>query len=306
MQKKEVTLTEDLMNRTYNYKKGFSAVAVVYTIWGFQPLYFSLDAQIDTAFLLAARIIWAAVSCLLILMIEGKAAEVLTVFRDRKILKRELPAAVFLFADWALYLYGIRTGRVQECAMGYYIMPLVMIMFGVLIFREKIRWQHLLSLGFIIIGIVLSMKGFGGFPYLTVILALCFSVYSAIKKGLDVEPLVGTAAESLIMAPFAVLYILLFRTGADGLSGLTFSRQLFLIGSGLVTAVPMVFFARVLSYLPLSLTGILQYVSPTLGIVCSLILGEVLTREKLVSFSFIWVGIIIYSIFELKTSKSGS
>lgn len=294
------------MNRTYNYKKGFSAVAVVYTIWGFQPLYFSLDAQIDTAFLLAARIIWAAVSCLLILMIEGKAAEVLTVFRDRKILKRELPAAVFLFADWALYLYGIRTGRVQECAMGYYIMPLVMIMFGVLIFREKIRWQHLLSLGFIVIGIVLSMKGFGGFPYLTVILALCFSVYSAIKKGLDVEPLVSTAAESLIMAPFAVLYILLFRTSQDGLSGLTFSRQLFLIGSGLVTAVPMVFFARVLSYLPLSLTGILQYVSPTLGIVCSLILGEVLTREKLVSFSFIWVGIIIYSIFELKTSKSGS
>lgn len=278
-------------------------MAVVYAIWGFQPLYFSLDPGIDNAFLLAGRIIFAAVTCLLIVLFQGKGGELKAVFQNREVLRKEIPATVFLFADWGLYLLGIRTGRVLECSMGYYIMPIVMVVFGAVIFREKIGWPHLGSLGLIAVGIALSSRGFGRFPYLTVLLALSFAIYSAIKKSLTLDSLVSTTAEILIMLPFALLFILLFRTGKNGLSGLTLTRQLFLLGSGLVTGIPMVFFARGLSYLPLSLTGIMQYVSPTLGIVCSRILGESFTKEKLLSFSFIWAGVILYTVYELTVKK---
>ena len=280
----------------YNYKKGFGAMAVCYLIWGFQPLFFALDTKIDTTFLLACRIIWAAIVCLIILAFQHKLGELVNVFKDRDVLFREIPAAVLLFADWTIYLFAIRDGRVMECAMGYYIMPLVMFFFGAIIFKEKINWKHYVALGFIIIGIFLSAEGFGGFPAVTISLSLCFAVYSAIKKALTVDSIVSTTAEILILVPFALIYVFFFAKGENAMDGISFSRQLFIICSGLVTGLPLVFFAIGVRNIPLSTTGIMQYFSPTLGIVCSLILGEVLTRAKLISFAFIWAGVIIYAV----------
>lgn len=278
-------------------------MAFCYLIWGFQPLYFALDQKIDTAFLLAGRIVWAAVSCLLILKVQGKLGELTEIFQNKEIMKREIPASFLLLADWTIYLIGIRTGRVMECSMGYYIMPLVMVMFGALLYREKLAVMNYVAIGCIIVGIILSYKGFGGFPVITISLSLAFAVYSAIKKGLTVDSIVSTTSEILMMLPFALIFVLFFRMRENGMEGVTFSRQLFIIGSGLVTGLPMVFFAKGLSGIPLSFTGILQYVSPSLGILCSLILGESFTVEKLRSFLFIWVGVIVYTVFEIRSKR---
>lgn len=283
-----------------NYKKGLLAMGLCYLIWGFQPLYFVIDQKIDTTFLLACRIIWAAVFCLALLLTQRKTAQLAQVFRNRKILLREIPAAVLLFADWAIYLYAVRMGKVMECSMGYYIMPLVMVAFGALIFREKIGAVHYAALIFIVIGIILSAEGFGGFPWVTILLSLCFAVYSALKKSLTIDSIVTTTAEILMMAPLAMLYICI---SAEDLSAMSFGRLLFTMGSGVITALPMLFFAIGITCLPLSLTGIFQYVSPSLGLICSLIMGETFSREKLISFSFIWIGVIIYSAYELRAGK---
>lgn len=280
-------------------------MAVCYLIWGFQPLYFALDTEIDITFTLACRIIWAGVTCLVILAFQHKLGELAAVFRVRKILIREITAAVLLFADWAIYLFAIRSGKVMQCAMGYYIMPLVMFFFGAVIFREYINRKHFIALAFIVAGIVLSAEGFGGFPAVTISLSLCFAVYSAIKKALNVDSIVSTAAEILILAPFALLYVLFFAKGENALLGVTLARQLFIMGSGIVTGLPLVLFAVGVRYLPLSMTGIMQYVSPTLGIICSLILGESFTKEKLISFVFIWIGVIIYAVNTYSDIRSG-
>lgn len=280
-------------------------MAVCYLIWGFQPLYYAIDPNVDTVFLLLCRIVWAGAACLILLAAQHKLNMLAQIFRNRKKLSREIPASVLLLADWSIYLFAVRFGKIMEVSMGYYIMPLVMIFFGAVVFNEKIQAGHIVALVAVVIGIILSVEGFGGFPAVTVSLSLCFAVYSALKKGLDDDSIVTTTAEILLMLPVALLGLILFSRNNGWFSGMTFSRQMFLAGSGIVTGLPMVLFAVGVKYLPLSLTGIFQYVSPSIGIICSLILGESFSPEKLLSFSFIWLGVIIYCVYEYRRQAAG-
>ena len=278
----------------YNYKKGLTAIMLCFLIWGFQPLYFNLCEGVDTLFLMACRIIWAAVCCLIILKCQGKLPQLWAAFRDKNVMKREVPAMFFLFADWIIYLWAVQNGRVFECSLGYYIQPLVVFAFGALVFKEKMSWRHFVILAIVIVGIVLSANGFGGIPYVTISLALSFAIYAAIKKSLTIDSIVSTTTEILMMVPFALLFILFFRMGDNGMAAITVSRQLLMIGAGVITGTPMLLYAIGVRNLPLMTTGICQYLSPTLAIFCGMIMGEHLTHEKLLSFLFIWAGVILY------------
>ena len=291
----------------YNYKKGLTAMLGCFFIWGFQPLYWYLCGGMDTFFLMASRIVWAAVCCVLLLWMQGKLPQLAAAFKDKQVLKREIPAAVFLFGDWIVYLWAVQNGRVLECSLGYYIQPLVVFAFGAVIFKEKISWRHFVIIAIVVVGIVLSTSGFGGVPYVTIALATMFAIYAAIKKSLTIDSIVSTTMEIIMMVPVAIVFVLCCRMGDNDMGSLTVARQLLLMGSGVVTAVPMLFYAIGVRNLPLMTTGICQYLSPTLGIVCGAIMGEALTREKLVSFLFIWVGVILYvlnTVYEERRKKS--
>lgn len=265
-----------------------------FLIWGFQPLYWYLCEEMETFFLLACRIIFAGACCVLLLKIQGKLPQLKAAFCDKAVMKREIPAAVLLFLDWAIYLWAVQNGRVLECSLGYYIQPLVVFTFGAVIFKEKISWRHLIIIAIVIVGIVLSTNGFGGVPYVTISLAVLFAIYAAIKKSLTIDSIVSTTMEILMMVPVAILYILIFRMGDNGVASVDFVRFLLILGSGVVTAAPMLFYAVGVRNLPMMMSGICQYLSPTIGIFCSMIMGELLTRDKLVSFYFIWAGVILY------------
>lgn len=279
-----------------NYKKGIPTLLLCFFIWGFQPLYWYICGEWDTYFLLACRIIWAAVCCLCILWVQGKLPQFLAVFRDKNILKREIPASVFLLADWGVYLWAVQNGRVLECSLGYYIQPIVVFILGAVIFREKVSWRHIVILAVVVVGIVLSTDGFNGIPYVTILLAVCFAIYAAIKRSLRIDSVVSTSAEIVMMVPLALLFILFFRMGDTGMASITPLRQLMLLGAGVVTAMPMVLYSVGVKYLPLMTAGFCQYLSPTLAIVCGMIMGEYLTAEKLRSFYFIWAGVLLYCL----------
>ena len=279
-----------------NYKKGIPTLLLCFFIWGFQPLYWYICGEWDTYFLLACRIIWAAVCCLCILWAQGKLPQLLEVFRDKNILKREIPASVFLLADWGVYLWAVQNGRVLECSLGYYIQPIVVFILGAVIFREKVSWRHIAILAVVVVGIVLSTDGFDGIPYVTILLAVCFAIYAAIKRSLRIDSVVSTSAEIVMMVPLALLFILFFRMGDTGMASITPLRQLMLLGAGVVTAMPMVLYSVGVKYLPLMTAGFCQYLSPTLAIVCGMIMGEYLTAEKLRSFYFIWAGVLLYCL----------
>ena len=279
-----------------NYKKGIPTLLLCFFIWGFQPLYWYICGEWDTYFLLACRIIWAAVCCLCILWAQGKLPQLLEVFRNKNILKREIPASVFLLADWGVYLWAVQNGRVLECSLGYYIQPIVVFILGAVIFREKVSWRHIAILAVVVVGIVLSTDGFNGIPYVTILLAVCFAIYAAIKRSLRIDSVVSTSAEIVMMVPLALLFILFFRMGDTGMASITPLRQLMLLGAGVVTAMPMVLYSVGVKYLPLMTAGFCQYLSPTLAIVCGMIMGEYLTAEKLRSFYFIWAGVLLYCL----------
>lgn len=279
-----------------NYKKGIPTLLLCFFIWGFQPLYWYICGEWDTYFLLACRIIWAAVCCLCILWAQGKLPQLQAVFRDKNILKREIPASVFLLADWGVYLWAVQNGRVLECSLGYYIQPIVVFILGAVIFREKVSWRHIVILAVVVVGIALSTDGFNGIPYVTILLAVCFAIYAAIKRSLRIDSVVSTSAEIVMMVPLALLFILFFRMGDTGMASITPLRQLMLLGAGVVTAMPMVLYSVGVKYLPLMTAGFCQYLSPTLAIVCGMIMGEYLTAEKLRSFYFIWAGVLLYCL----------
>ena len=286
--------------QTVNYRKGLGAMSVCFFVWGFQPLYWymctNVCGEIDTFFIMACRIIWAAVACLCILKVQGKLPQLWAVFKDKQVLKREMPASVLLFGDWLVYLWAVQNGRVLECSLGYYIQPLVVFALGAIIFREKMNWRHFVIIAIVVVGIVFSTSGFGGVPYVTIALALMFSIYAAIKKSLTIDSIVSTTSEILMMVPVALLFILFFRMGDTGMASITPLRQLMLLGAGVVTAMPMVLYSVGVKYLPLMTAGFCQYLSPTLAIVCGIIMGEYLTAEKLRSFYFIWAGVLLYCL----------
>ena len=260
----------------------------------------------DTFFLMASRIVWAAVCCVLLLWMQGKLPQLAAAFKDKQVMKREIPAAVFLFGDWIVYLWAVQNGRVLECSLGYYIQPLVVFAFGAVIFKEKISWRHFVIIAIVVVGIMLSTSGFGGVPYVTIALAAMFAIYAAIKKSLTIDSIVSTTMEIIMMVPVAIVFVLCCRMGDNGMGSLTVVRQLLLMGSGVVTAVPMLFYAIGVRNLPLMTTGICQYLSPTLAIFCGMIMGESLTEEKLVSFCFIWAGVILYTLNSIYEEKKRS
>lgn len=297
------------MTQTYDYKKGIGAMLVAFILWGFQPLYWFIVGDADTFFLMACRTIWAAVCCLVILKIQGKLPQLWAVFRDKAVLRREIAASVFLMTDWVVYLWAVRSGHIMESSLGYYLEPLSCFFFGAVIFRERVTWRHFVILAVVIVGIILSTGGFGGVPYVTITLALCFAIYAAIKKSLTVDSIVSTTAEILIAAPLMLLFILFFRMGDNGMASVTLQRQILLIGSGIVTGIPMLFYAIGIKNLPLISVGICQYLSPTISIFCGLLLGEAFTKEKVPGFACIWLGVILYTantVWEEKHAKKSA
>lgn len=292
------------MTPDYNYKKGLGAMLLCFMIWGFHPLYWNLCGDMDTFFLMASRTIWAAVCCLVILKVQGKLSQLLDVFHDRKTLLRELAATVFLMTDWVVYLWAVRNGHVMESSLGYYLEPLSCFFFGAVVFHEKVTWRHFVILAVVIAGICLSTRGFGGVPYVTITLALCFAVYAAIKKSLTVDSIVSTTAEILLAVPAMLLFVIFFRMGDNGMAALTVSRQMLLIGSGIITGVPMLFYGIGIKNLPLIAVGICQYLSPTISIFCGMLLGESFTKEKLPGFLCIWLGVILYTVNTVWEEKS--
>lgn len=271
-------------------------MAVTFLMWGFQPLYWSLSGGMDTMFLMLWRICMAAVCCFVILKIQGKLPQLEAAFRNKNVVKREIPAAVFLAVDWFVYLFAVKAGKVQEVGFGYYLMPIVIFCFGAFIYREKITAYHVVVLLLVAAGISTSVKGFGGFPWAAAVLSLAFAVYSAIKKGMEEDGIITTSMEIFMMFPAALIAMLVFYRGENGLAGMTFTDKLYVLGSGIVTAAPMFFYSLGVKNLSMFTTALCHYVSPTISILCGVILGEPLTKDKLICFAFIWAGIIIYSV----------
>ena len=205
-------------------------------------------------------------------------------------------ASIFVSSNWGLYIWAISNNRVMDTSFGYYINPLLNVVLGVFIFKEKLTFAQWFSVGLATIGIIFISLQMGSTPDLALAIALTFGLYGLVKKKLLIHPFTSIAFEAWLVVPLAIIYTTYIDTSSwTAFQHDSFTAALF-VGSGLTTSVPLVLFSYGARLLPLNLLGFLQYLSPTIALLIAIFyFGESFDTNKMIAFSFIWVALGIYT-----------
>lgn len=285
-------------------RTGMIAALSTYLIWGVLPLYWNLLARAEANEILAHRIIWSFIFMVVVLMVTKRwqsfKEDCRALWQDKKRGAILLLAAFTISLNWLTYIWAVNHGHVIDTSIGYYINPLMSVLFGIVFFRERISGLKKISLLLAAIGIVLMTYQLGKLPWVAVVLAVSFSVYGALKKQLHLNPFSSITLETLLMVPFAVPYIgMLMMSPANHFSLATPDLALYLMGTGVVTAVPLVLFSYGANLLPLNVLGFFQYISPTIGLLLGIFFfHETFGMAQISALGFVWVAIVLFTVAE--------
>lgn len=271
-----------------------------YSIWGFFPAFFPLLEPAGAAEIVAHRIVWSLVLMAIVLAVAGQLRRVFSLSGKAWLL---LALASFLVSlNWSVYVFTVNSDRVTEAALGYFINPLVSVLFGVLFFRERLLRLQAVAVGIAVVAVVVLTFGYGHFPYLSIALALSFGGYGVAKKRVKEPPTISLGAEVLIAAPFALAFLVwLHAAGSESLGHGAFGNAgvgnaLMLVASGLVTVLPLLLFATAAQRIPLALLGMFQYITPMLQMLWALVVvGEQLDGTQWAGFALVLVAVMMFS-----------
>jgi chloramphenicol-sensitive protein RarD len=282
-----------------NKNKGIIIALLCYIFWGLSSAYWKLLGDFDALSLLCYRIIFSFIFIVCYVCCIGKLktliSEVIMVIHDQVFLLKILFASIMISINWFLYIYCIMTSHLAEASLGYYINPLVNVVLGLIFFKEKLNSGEILSLVFALIGVLYLMIYTGMFPWQSITLAVSFSLYGAIKKKMQIQPYTSLFIETLPLVPLSILYLLFFNN--TNLANFEIKTLVLLIGSGIITAVPLMLFSRAAQLISYVKLGFIQYVSPTISLFIAIFLfHEDYTFGKLIGYCFIWIAILIFSI----------
>lgn len=277
---------------------GFAA----YAFWGFVPLYFKLVREAGALEILAHRVVWSVVFVALILLVMGGFA-FLRGLSGRVLLGIAL-ASVLVGANWGIFIYGINTDRVVEASLGYFINPLVTVLLGVLVLRERLRRWQWTAVGVGTVAVAVLTVDYGRLPFIALALAGSFGLYGLVKKRLGLPAAQGLFVETGLLALPALAY--LWWLAADGTAtfGSSLGHSLLLAAAGVITAVPLLLFAGAANRIPLTALGILQYVAPVLQFLLGvLVFDEPMPLARLAGFGLVWLALLIFTIDMLRTTR---
>lgn len=285
-------------------RTGMIAALSTYLIWGVLPLYWNLLARAEANEILAHRIIWSFFFMVVVLMVTKRwqsfKEDCRALWQNKKRGAILLLAAFTISLNWLTYIWAVNHDHVIDTSIGYYINPLMSVLFGIVFFRERISGLKKISLLLAVIGIVLMTYQLGKLPWVAVVLAVSFSVYGALKKQLHLNPFSSITLETLLMMPFAVPYIgILMMSPANHFSLATPDLALYLMGTGVVTAVPLVLFSYGANLLPLNVLGFFQYISPTIGLLLGIFFfHETFGMAQISALGFVWAAIVLFTVAE--------
>ncbi|PLR83796.1 EamA family transporter RarD [Bacillus sp. V33-4] len=288
-----------------------------YILWGLLPIYWKFLHHVSAYEILASRIVWSFIFMLAVLFVLRKQKAFLQQLKELKNIRKAAAlacASLLISINWFIYIWAVHTDQMIQASLGYYINPLVSVLLGMLVFKEKLSPAQYLSVLFAAIGVLVLTISYGSFPWIALTLAVSFGLYGLSKKLIKVDSEIGLTLETLMVTPIAAIYIgVLFYNGGNAFASVSISTDLLLIGAGAATALPLLFFAKGAQRIPLSMLGFLQYIAPTLTLLLGVfVYGEHFSRNHLLAFTFIWAALTIYSIartkavtaLELKWKKS--
>ncbi|MCH5586666.1 EamA family transporter RarD [Shimazuella sp. AN120528] len=273
-----------------------------FSMWGILPLYWHYMNKVPALEILAHRIFWSFLFVALLITVQKKWNDVIKVFQTWKVILAIFGCSLFISANWFIYIWAVNNGHVIETSLGYYINPLISIAFGMLFLRERLNSWQWVALSFALIGVLIQTIEFGQFPWIALSLSVTFALYGLSKKLIKVEAMTSLVLETMMVAPFALGYILFIEArGTGSITDLPVSNVLLLIGSGIITALPLLWFAQGAKRVSLSTLGFIQYLAPTIALVLGVFFfHEHFTKVNFISFGFIWIAILIYSLSQMK------
>ena len=278
-------------------RAGLASAVAAYTLWGGLPLYFLLLAPTGPFELVAARIVFSLAFCAVLLTVTRAWKPFSRLLVNPRITLTMALAGALIYVNWQTYVYGVLSNQVVEASLGYFINPIVTVFLGVFFLRERLRPIQWVSVGISIVAVLVLAVGGTGVPWIALVLAFSFGFYGYIKKkvGPRVDAVAGLTPETTWLRPVAVLQLLVVAA-TTGLTIGTVSpmHTALLIGTGVVTAVPLLFFAAAARRLPLVWMGFIQFFAPVIQfLVGVVILHEEMPVERWIGFGLVWIALII-------------
>lgn len=277
-------------------RKGVVAALGAYLIWGFLPILFRLLDQAGAVLIVAERTVWSLVLLTLIIAFTGGFAEVRRVLADWRRMRIIAISALLLVVNWLLYVWAVETGQVLEASFGYFINPLVSVAIGMIFLGERQNRMQTIAIAIAVVAILIQAVGLGKVPFIALGLAFSFGFYGFIRKTAQAGPTTGLFAETVVVAPFGLAFILYdIVVNGPGVHADPMLMTL-LVFTGPATAVPLLLFAYGVRRLRLTTIGMFQYLGPSIQFVVAIVLfGEELNALRLLSFALIWLSLVVFT-----------
>jgi chloramphenicol-sensitive protein RarD len=277
--------------------EGFLYAGGAYAIWGLLPLYFKLLERVPALEILAHRILWSIPIAGAVLAWRGQGGALWRLFADRTALTYTALTSAFLSVNWGIYVWAVVSGRTLEAALGYYINPLFSIFLAAVLLGERLRRLQKAAIGLAMAAVALLTWETGGLPWVSLILPLTWGIYAYLKKIMPVEPVLGFFLEVVLMAPVALAFLLRLESQAGGnFVHAGMDLRALLVGTGFMTAVPLMLYALGAKLLRLSTIAIMQYSAPTVVfLIAVFVFREPFSHEKFTAFTLIWTALALYS-----------
>lgn len=281
-----------------------------YGLWGLLPLYFFVLMPAGAVEIVANRVVWSLIFCALLITVTGGWPVLVAALRNRSVFGSLALAAFLIAINWLTYTFGVTTNQAVETSLGYFINPLVSVLLGVFVLKEKLRplqWAAV-GIGFAAVGVL--TYSYGKLPWIALTLAFSFGLYGFVKKrvGPKVDAVTSLSVETMVLAPFAAAtMVVLAANGTATLTSQGAGHFWLLLASGVITAVPLLFFGASARRLPMTTIGLLQYFAPVLQFIVALVVfREAMTPERWIGFGVVWLALLVLTVDMLRNTRKAS
>jgi chloramphenicol-sensitive protein RarD len=287
----------DLPSRSEQLK-GIYFAAAAFIMWGFVPVYFKWVDHIEPLEVLAHRVVWSVVFLALFIALTQRSGEVFQLLKRPRIVSSLALSALVISLNWLVFIWAVGQERIIETTLGYFINPLLNILFGMIIFGERLRFLQWLSVGLAACAVAYQVFLLGELPWVALTLACCFSTYSVLRKKIPVDSVSGLFIETLWLLPISLAYMgWLYSQNAFQVLSTDIDTVWLLLCAGLVTSLPLLAFASGARRLSLTLIGLLQYIGPSIAFMIAVFYyDEPMDQQRLVTFIIIWIALALFSI----------
>jgi chloramphenicol-sensitive protein RarD len=286
-------------------KTGILYAIAAFAFWGLAPIYFKQVASVAPTEVLAHRILWSVVVLIVFLSLGKQFGQIKLLFKDSSKLKWLMLSSLLVSTNWLIFIYAVSIGQILEASLGYFINPLISMLFAALFFSERISRNQSIAIGIALLAVIIQVILLGKLPLISLGLAITFALYGAVRKQVHVASLSGLFVETILILPLAVGYLwYLWHTDTIAFGAGDGYLTLMLSLAGIVTVLPLLWFNAGTIRLKLSTIGMLQYIGPSVAFLVAIFLyGEAISSAKLFTFVLIWIALGLYTYDLIRTNK---